>query len=558
MRAGEVLPAPASAGLRRTAGGWHTAEAVSLRAVSQAELDGLLDGASSQPGGVLAVVLKGELVFAQGCGLADIEQGTANGLDTVFNLASTSKQFTAFLVLMLAEEGVLSLDDEVRAHLPEIHDFGTRLTLRHLLHHTSGLRDTYPDLLLLAGWRFTDTMTQEDCLRLLRNQRELNFEPGTEFVYANANYVLLAEIVGRATGRRFGEVARERIFEPLGMTSTAVRDHIGTIIPRRAMGYYQDDDGGWHDLPVVDAVLGSTNVYSCARDLVHWVRNLATGEVGGSTLIRQMTTPGRLADGSLLRYAGGLEVGDYRGCRVVEHGGQHGGYCSWVLQLPDDGLAVIALHNCYQWAGRQLPIRVVDLYLGTGEPAETAEPAAGAVPIQVSAAALAQKAGTYFSPRQGTVRHLEVRNGKLVYLPYELTLVPVAQDRFVFGGESGSWVEFDETGMQLHADTVIRYERVEQTESEPSDRYAGRYYCPELQTFWWIEVEGNGLVVRRTREALTTLTALFGDTFGDDWAPIVGFPLTYTLAFQRGPDGEVDGFRLFGAGVRGLRFHREG
>lgn len=529
---------------------------MSLRRVRAEELDGLLTGAGDAPGGVLAVMLEDEVVYARGYGLADLEQGVANGTGTVFNLASTSKQFTAFLVLMLEEEGRLSLDDDVRLHLPEMHDFGAVISLRHLLHHTSGLRDTYPDLLLLGGWRFVDSMTQDDCLRLLRNQRELNFTPGAEFQYANSNYVLLAEVIRRVTGTGLAQVARERIFEPLGMGATVVHDDIGLIVPRRARGYYQDEAGAPHDLPVVDAVLGSTNVHSCADDLVRWVRNLRSGQVGGSALAGRMMMPGRLADGSPLRYAGGLEVGEYRGCRVVEHGGQHGGHCSWLLRLPEAGLSVIALYNYFLWGMRELPLRVVDLYLGDrGE----AGPAPGSVPVEVAAGDLEAKAGTYFSRQAGTMRRVEVRSGKLVYLPYELEVTPVAGGRFVFTEEPGSWLEFpEEGGMRLHSDTVVCYERVESTGPGPTGDYVGCYHCPELRVAWWVELAEGTLVVRRAREPETTLTPLFGDTFSDDWAAIAGFPLMYTLAFDRDQEGHVDGFRVYGAGARGLRFQRIG
>lgn len=522
--------------------------------VSAAQIDGLLGETPDSPGGALGVLLDGEVAYARGYGAADLERASANGIDTVYNLASTSKQFTAFLVLALAEEGALSLDQDVREHLPELPDFGSGITLRHLLHHTSGLRETYPDLFTLAGWRFTDTMTQADCLRLLQNQRELDFEPGAEHRYANANYVLLAAVVERVTGRRFAEVCRERIFAPLGMTRSVVNDDVGLIIPGRAAGYYGDEGGAWHIIPLVDSVLGSTNVHSSLRDLVPWVRNLATGEVGGRALVEKMTTPGHLGDGTPLGYGGGLQLGEYRGRRVVEHGGQHGGHCSWILWLPDEELAVIALYNFYQWGMRQLPLRVVDLYLGVGEDARPAAPAAAG---EVPAAELESRAGTYFNQRQGTVRHLEVRGGKLVYLPYELELTPVAGGRFVFAEEPGSWLEFTDVGMRLHSDAVYEYRRVEMTASGPLEHYAGRYFSPELRVVWWVEHEGGSLSVRRTRETDTPLTHLLGDTFSDDWGAIVGFPLTYTLAFERGPTGEATGFRLSGSGVRSLRFRRE-
>ncbi len=157
-----------------------------MPAVTSEQIDGLLDADQGGPGGALAVVRNGKTIYSAGYGMADLERGIPNTATTVFNTGSVAKQFTAFLILLLEADGLLSLDDEIHDHIPKLHDFGVPITLRRMLHHTSGLRDTYPDLLLLAGWRFTDTITQEDCLRVITAQRELSYDPGSEFLYVNA------------------------------------------------------------------------------------------------------------------------------------------------------------------------------------------------------------------------------------------------------------------------------------------------------------------------------------------------------------------------------------
>lgn len=519
------------------------------------QLGGLIEGSPEKPGGAVSVVHRGEVVFSGGWGLADLETGIANSPATVFNTGSVSKQFTAFLVLLLEADGHLSLDDDVRDHLPELHDFGAAIRLRHLIHHTSGLRDTYPDLLTLGGWRFTDTITHADCLRLLFDQRELSFPPGGEYLYLNSNYVLLAEVAARAGGRPFAALCRERIFEPMGMPNTVIHDDIGIVIPNRAAGHYQDDGGGWHNLPLTDSVLGPTNVYSTADDLSRWAANFETAEVGGRDLWERMFSPGRLDDGSETGYACGLEIGTHLGRRIVEHGGQHGGYCAWVLHLPDDRLSVVVLYNSFLWGMRELPLRIADLFLGGGSEGPHLDPAAAGADVPIED--LEALAGRYVDPLRGTLREVEVRGGALVYLPYELELVPVSPMRFVFAEEPETAVEFSEDAMQVESGKeVYRYRRVEPSAAGSPGDYTGRYLCEELRVLWWVVERDGSLAVRRAREVETTLTPLFGDVFGDDWTPIYGFPATYTVVFDRDEAGLVIGFRLSGSRVRNLRFER--
>ena len=190
------------------------------------------------PGCALAVMKDGELVYQQGYGLANLELEVPILPSTVFNIGSMAKQFTAFAIALLEDEGKLSLDDDMRTYLPEMHDVGETITLRHLIHHTSGLRGSFPELLALAEWRDTDATTTDDVVRLLKAQRALNFRPGDETMYVNSNYVLLAQICERVSGQSFATFCQERIFDPLGMTRSVINDSFWKIIPGRAQGYY--------------------------------------------------------------------------------------------------------------------------------------------------------------------------------------------------------------------------------------------------------------------------------------------------------------------------------
>ena len=276
------------------------------------------------PGCALAVMKEGKVVYQQGYGLADLEHDVPVLPSTVFNIGSMAKQFTAFAIALLEAEGKLSLDDDIHQHLPEMHGFGHTITLRHLVHHTSGLRCTFPELLALAEWRDTDATTTQDVYWLLRAQRELNFRPGDEFLYANSNYILLALICERVSAQSFAAFCQERIFGPLGMTRSCVNDSFVKLLPGRALGYYEDGQGKWLNAPLTDSVVGPTNVYTTVEDLIKWDENFYTGQVGGHAVIERMQQPGHLNDGTELDYAFGLTVGPahrYRGWQVVEHGG---------------------------------------------------------------------------------------------------------------------------------------------------------------------------------------------------------------------------------------------
>jgi CubicO group peptidase (beta-lactamase class C family) len=232
------------------------------------------------PGASIAIIQDGKIVYSQGYGSANLEYGVPNTPATVFDLASASKQFTAFAIHLLAQDGKLSLDDDVRKYLPKLHDFGKVITIRQLLHHTSGVRDQ-SNLLLLAGWRLEDVITDEDVARLLFQQTELNFAPGDRFLYSNSGYTLLAMVVKHVSGKTLPEFAKERIFDPLGMAHTHFQDHYGIVVKDRAYSYAPQPDGKYQYVALSDSTVGPSGLFSTVGDLARWDENFYTGEVGG-------------------------------------------------------------------------------------------------------------------------------------------------------------------------------------------------------------------------------------------------------------------------------------
>jgi CubicO group peptidase (beta-lactamase class C family) len=514
----------------------------------------------------------GKIAYQKGYGLANLEHGVLITPATVFNIGSMAKQFTAFAIALLEAEGKLSLDDDIRKHLPEMHDFTHTITLHHLIHHTSGMRCNFPELLALAEWRDTDATTTQDVYWLLKAQRELNFPPGEEYLYANSNYVLLALICERISGHSFATFCQERIFNPLGMSNSHINDSLVKVIPGRALGYYNDEQGNWFYAPLTDSVVGPTNVYTTVEDLAKWDENFYTGQVGGRAVIDRMHEPGYLNDGKELDYAFGLMVGpahNFRGWQVVEHGGGQGGYGSWMMRFPELHLSVVVLFNFFLWDMQDYALKVAELFVEqriepemlTLEQNLTVE---STVPVKLNGEKLKRKAGVYYNPRRPAVREIRCTGERLQFQEYDL--VPMSENLFFFEVEPQTRVEFipgthdDITGMKtISSGEEYIYERVKVVTPIPEvlAQYAGRYYAPELDVYWTIESRQDHLVGKRRKYVDSRLTPVFEDAFSDNWGPLMGYPTTYFVMFERDANGQISGLRVSGTRVRNLHFTRQ-
>jgi CubicO group peptidase (beta-lactamase class C family) len=263
------------------------------------------------PGAAIAIIKDGKIIYSRGYGMANLEYDIPNTPATVFHIASVSKQFTAFAIYLLERENKLSLDDDVRRYLPELHDFGKAITIRQLLHHTSGLRDQW-NLLALAGWRLEDVITQQDVLGLIWRQKELNFAPGEQMLYSNTGYTLLGLIVERVSGTSLSKFTQERIFQPLGMTHTHFQDDYGSLVKNRAYSYYTQE-GGYKYIALSYSTVGPTSLFTTVEDLARWDQNFYDGRVGGEMVLDKMQAKGQLNNGRDINYASGLVIDEYRG-----------------------------------------------------------------------------------------------------------------------------------------------------------------------------------------------------------------------------------------------------
>jgi CubicO group peptidase (beta-lactamase class C family) len=310
-----------------------------------------------------AVIRDGKTVFANGYGMANLDHNVPITPETVFDIGSTSKQFTAAAIALLALDGRLGLDDDVRKYIPELPAYDKTITVRHLLHHTSGVRD-YAALLTLSGVDDHDVFSYQDLVVLTARQKNLNFIPGHEHLYSNTGYILLAIIVQRVSGQAFGEFVEQRIFEPLGMTHSLVYEDRNRVIANRATGYSLGSDGSHRiDHYWNFALGGDGQVYTTVGDLALWDSNFYDPIVGGAKFLEMLHTRGELNNGEDIDYALGLFHGEYRGLKTVDHGGAWGGFRAQFIRVPEHRFSAVVLCNLATSGPDKRVQQLVDIYL---------------------------------------------------------------------------------------------------------------------------------------------------------------------------------------------------
>ncbi|MEX2150433.1 MAG: serine hydrolase domain-containing protein [Steroidobacteraceae bacterium] len=411
-------------------------------ASTERAIEGILSGLvrPGQPGCSAGVVQDGQLAHALALGLADVERAKLLDTHSVFNLASVSKQFTAFAILLLQQQGKLSLDDPLVRYVPELALSAKGVTLRHLMHHTGGLRD-YIGLLTMRQRGAADGATIHEALQALARQTRSNAEPGLEYEYSNTGYFLLGVVIARVSGQSLAGYSEEQIFDPLGMKNTRIVDRYPDGIAALARGYAKTDRGfkidetGWEQV-------GDGQVHSDLHDLALWDENFYTGKLGGAALIRDMYRAGVLNSGKAIDYAAGLRVGPTRGLPSVGHGGSWVGYRSHLLRFPEERLSTIVLCNRDDADTAALATLIAQLFLkdrmastGTDE-----EDDAETQPVEASwqPRDLGRYAGVYFSAEANAHCALYLANGQLV-------VERCAEGAVLKPGKPGEFVDQDES-----------------------------------------------------------------------------------------------------------------
>lgn len=515
------------------------------------EIDEIFSWAKPEaPGCACAVSLHGKLVVNRAYGSADLERDVPIGSGTIFDAGSLMKQFVAAAALLLVEEGRLSLADDVRKHVPELPDYGHAIEVDHLLTHTSGLRDWTGMMPLAAG--------KEDAWTLILRQRSLNFAPGEECSYSNSGFVLMKEIIARTSGMSFGEFARRRLFEPLGMKSTAYRDDLRDVVKNRALAYDKDGDG-WRMAMLLDQERGGGGVLSTAGDLILWNEALASQRLGAG-ISEKLQEPATLNNGRKLGYGRGLFLDTYRGTAEVWHTGSADGYKSWLGRYPEHGLSIAILCNSGDETDRTgFAHRIFDLFVptaGAPEPEDAPPPAVtGEAALELDA-----KTGLFFNERTGEPLRLAVDRGRF-RVANGPGLVPVSKGRFRRWGAriefmSGDAFElnflskdrFELKSMEGNT-TVYRRAKPHAPTAEDLKAFAGRYESDEIGTVFGIEPQGDGLALRLEHAPAKSLgfKPVDDDTFQFS---------RMTVRFRRDAAGKVVGLDYSNPMLRNVAFTR--
>jgi CubicO group peptidase (beta-lactamase class C family) len=519
----------------------------------RAQLDRVFSAWSAKdgPGCAAAASRDGTTIYEAGYGSANLEADVPITPASIFHAASVSKQFTATAVMLLVREGKLSLDADVRTYLPELPNYGHRITLRHLLNHTSGIRDQW-DLLGLARGRFEENrITEGDVLDIVARQKALNFVPGTEYLYSNSGYTLAAIIVGRVAGTPLRQFADARIFKPLGMTRTHFHDDYTMIVKGRTSAYVRRPDGQWRvSIPNFDTY-GATSLFTTVGDLLKWQENFRHPVVGDAAMLREMQTSAVLANGDTTGYGLGLSMELQRGLRLVGHSGADAGYRAYTGRFPDQGLAVAVLCNAGPSNPAELAARMAAVYLKDSVPSTPAPVAATTKP---TVAELSRIAGLFVNPTTGNVTYVSVKGADLIVGRTDgPALTPLGPRRFWLAPQRTEWT-FAPNG---DATVVFRgspprkpVTLVRREPARPSPAalaaYAGRYVSEELGATYSVSAADTALRFQTgVTEPFTALPA-YGDTF-------LGRAM---VEFTRDSSNRITGLLMSTGRVRKIRFTR--
>jgi CubicO group peptidase (beta-lactamase class C family) len=510
----------------------------------------------NSPGCALGVYRDGRIVYARGYGMADLDHNARIEPSTVFHVASMSKQFTAASIVLLALEGKLSLDDPARKYIPELPDFGAPITIRELVHHISGLRDQWA-LLDLAGWRYSlDLITNDDVLSVVSRQKDLNFPPGSRYMYSNTGYTLLGEIVKRVSGESLRAFTTHHIFEPLGMTSTHFRDDHAELVKGMAIGYEPVGETFKISITNFDTV-GATSLLTTVEDLQRWDENFYNPRVGGPAMTKQMLERRKLNDGEVLKYAFGLEIDTFRGLTTVDHGGADAGYRSDMIRFPDQHFTVACLCNAATSGPGGLARQVAAIYLEKEMTPEAAQPEVK--PVTLTEEQFKSKAGLYLTDDGDELRRIVFKDGKLQVTAGESgptrPMTPLAEDRFRLESEP---VEFtfrkrpdgrpEMTVVQSEHKPVVYLEVPPFAPSATElAEYAGTYHSPEIDALYRLRVEAGKLMLDRIRNKPAKLAPATLDLFAGDEG---------SIRFVRDSAGHVAGFVLNTGRIRNFKFEK--
>lgn len=513
------------------------------------------------PGAAVMVMKDGEVIFKEAYGMANLTYDVPFETATPTNIGSTSKQFTAFGIALLARDGELSLEDDIRKYFPELPDFGKTVSIRNLLTHTSGYRE-YINTLALTGHDLSSPLDRKKVIEIVRNQPELQNEPGAEWNYNNTGYALMSLLIERVTETPFPQWMKENVFEPLEMDHTVVRENQNKVVPGRSVGYTVTKSGDFEEVTDLGGAMGAGGIYTTLEDLAKWIRNLINPRPEYRQIIEEMTTPFVLVTGKPTNYGLGLSIEEYKGLKYIHHGGADVAHRSMLMYFPEIAAAVVTQSNTATFDGN-ISKRIADIFFDADLQKENTP----------SAAVTEKNENFIYDPRDFdrlTGRYeLEIspgfiisfmRDGDRIFARAtgqpEVDLEAVSDSVFSLkqiNARITFHLDAERTAdsLTLHQNGNHLAKRVNwEPTLEELQEYTGRYFSEEIQTRYTIELDKGDLILKHYRMEDKRLNPGTTDSFGAE------FPI-FEITFTRDESAEIKGFEVSNVRTRGVFFEKE-
>ena len=513
---------------------------------------------TNHPGGAIGIMQNGEVIYSKAFGLASLEYQVPNTMETIFNVGSVSKQFTAMGIVLLQEKGLLSVDDDIRKHLPDMPDFGHTITIRHMLHHTSGMRSLHA-MLGLAGWRDDDSRTNEDLYRFMLNQKELNFIPGDEYLYCNTGYMLMVNIIENVTKEKFPQWMKTNVFEPLGMSNTYVEDRYDRIVPNNATSYY-GAKGDFFRAVEYWGYVGSGNVHSTTNDLLNWLQNFSTPSTNWSSAFEMLKTTDELNDGSENNYAFGVSLDEFKGYIRVQHGGAIAGFRAYASTYPEEQLSIAVLTNFSSSNPGSIERNIAGILLkdNSNTIPEITKPEISKTVISFP---LEQLTGKY-EIQSGVIANITIENDSLHVLQEwnnsEYNIYKTEGNTYQIPKEANiqfTFSELKDNATQLlsinqngRKTDAKRYVEKDLSSISLND-YVGRFYSPELESTLDINLKEDQLIGHHVRHGDFPMKLLSTDVL-----EIPGFA---SIDVVRDAENVITGIRISNGRARNVLFEKQ-
>ncbi|KGK00079.1 serine hydrolase domain-containing protein [Thalassotalea sp. ND16A] len=515
------------------------------------------------PGASVGVIKDGELIFSGGYGMANLEYDIPNSSKSVFRIGSTSKQFTAASIILLVEKGKISLSDTLNQFFPDFPDYAKTITISHLLNHTSGIRD-YLTLADLSGKRSDDYYTDDDIMHWLINQQQTNFNPGDEFLYSNSGYWLLGQIVEHVSGINMAEFAQREIFEPLAMNHTHFHNDHNQIVKNRASGYVPSGENQYEISMTTLDMIGDGGIFTSVEDIKKWDDAYYNNKVFSKKFWSMMTKRGQLNSGEVIDYASGLFLGEYKGLKMISHGGSFVGFRANLIRFPEQKFSVVVFANRGDANPTRMAFQVADIFLKNDyEENNSADKAkeSVAVEIELNPAELENVLVLYWNDERSDSRKIYIKDNKLIFSlneNREFNLTAIGNNKFVATGvpfEMNVAFYSDEQSRNIMAVTINGDTPVLSVGYKPAsykrqelNKFEGSYFNNELNVSYVLKVEHEELKLFVNNRSYSPLTTVMNDLFVNNQ---VG-----AFKFERDSTGRITGFKLAAGRVKNLTFSR--